>query len=64
MARIAHRSSTGDCPPVLILSAIYTKRKQVNEAITEYGAADLIAKSTDDAALIEAAHRLCPPEGA
>lgn len=51
----------GDCPPVLILSAIYTKRKQVHEAVSVFGADDLIAKSTDDAALIEAATKLCPP---
>jgi DNA-binding response OmpR family regulator len=54
----------GDPPPVLILSAIYTKRKQVHEAVSVFGADDLIAKSTDDAALIEAATRLCPPDRA
>jgi DNA-binding response OmpR family regulator len=49
-----------DPPPVLILSAIYTKQRQRREAREQYGADDLIAKSTDDSALLEVARRLCP----
>ena len=49
-----------DPPPVILLSAIYTKQKQRTEAMSLYGADDLIPKSTDDAELLDAARRFLP----
>jgi CheY-like chemotaxis protein len=46
-----------DPPNVLILSAIYTKRRQKTEAMSVYGVDDVIAKSTDNAALLTAVQR-------
>ena len=45
----------------MILSAVYTKRKQRQEAIDMYGANDLIPKSSDDAKLLAAVRKIAGP---